>query len=147
MFRRLISDGLTDQIEEQLLAMKEFLVKLKYKALQHENEEVNVRNNGRIFLSRKKIACHEFPLIDGKLTAATKIPSSSEVRCYEGLSSTRPVSEISMSAGDTLNGSPSSAMIVLGQHQNTTALSATASLGEYTLPEKNYMQGKFNLDY
>lgn len=144
MFRRLISDGLTDQIEEQLLAMKEFLVKLKYKALQHENDEVNARNNGRIFLSRKKIACHEFPLIDTKLTAATKISSSSEIRCYEGLVSATPALETTMSTGGAINGSPSSAMIVLAQHQNTTALSATASLGEYTLPEKNYMQGKTN---
>lgn len=130
--------------------MKNFLVKLKYKALQQSNDESpHGRNNGRIYLSNKSVVCHEFPLIDTKLmNSVSKISSTSlETRCYDALSNVNPGAagtgaELAMSTGGVgvgvgvMSGSPSSAQ------QTAVALSATTSLGEYTLPEKNYMQGK-----
>lgn len=46
----------------QLLSMKPFLIALKHKA-QQDIDDANSAN-GRIVVSRKHVACHEYPLAE-----------------------------------------------------------------------------------
>ena len=119
----------------QLLAMKNFLVKLKYKS-QQEADEPSISSNGRISLNRKFVVCHDFPLIDKNVGTKT----TSEPRISDGVTPTSPMSDVVASPGGALSGSPASGVIVLGAQ--ATTVSAATSLGEYTMPERNYWQGK-----
>lgn len=56
------SEGLTDTIEMQLLAMKPFLISLKHKALQDLDDPTLA--NGRIVVNKQRVTCHEYPLTD-----------------------------------------------------------------------------------
>lgn len=117
----------------QLLAMKSFLLKLKCKSQQENGEPSS--SNGRIVLNRKNIICHEYPLAD-KLSG---IKLSLDARINDGNTLTSTVSEIPTTPGGGLSGSPSSGVLVLGTQPTT--MSAATSLGEYTMPERNYWQG------
>ncbi|KAL9899748.1 vacuolar protein sorting 15 [Glossina fuscipes fuscipes] len=134
LFRRLTSEGLTDQVEMQLLAMKSFLLKLKCKSQQETGDPSS--SNGRIVLNRKNIICHEYPLAD-KLSG---IKLSLEARINDGNTLASTASDIATNGGG-LSGSPSSGVLVLGTQPTTmTTMSAATSLGEYTMPERNYWQ-------
>lgn len=117
--------------------MKNFLVKLKYKS-QQEPDEPSISLNGRISLNRKLVVCHDFPLIDKN----SSIKANSEPRITEGITPTSPMSDVVVSPGGGLSGSPASGVVVLGAQ--ATTVSAATSLGEYTMPERNYWQGKFS---
>lgn len=119
----------------QLLAMKNFLVKLKYKS-QQDADEPSISSNGRISLNRKFIVCHDFALIDKH----TNTKMTLEPRVSEGITPTSPMSDVVVSSGGGLSGSPASGVIVLGGQ--ATTVSAATSLGEYTMPERNYWQGR-----
>lgn len=121
----------------QLLAMKNFLVKLKYKSQQ--DEEPSNSSNGKISLNRKLVACHDYPLIDKHLNTKMTL----EARVSEGITPTSPMSDVVVSPCGGLSGSPASGVIVLGA--KATTVSAATSLGEYTMPERNYWQGKHSL--
>lgn len=56
------SEGLTDTIELQLLAMKPFLISLKHKAMQDLDDLAMA--NGRIVVNKQRVTCHEYPLTD-----------------------------------------------------------------------------------
>ncbi|KAH8293534.1 hypothetical protein KR054_001369 [Drosophila jambulina] len=129
LFRRLSSEGLTDLIEMQLLAMNPFMMALKHKALQDLDDTAS--GNGRIVVSRKQVACHEYPLAD----KATKMPI--ENRSSEGPALVSPASDAALTplGAGGLAGSPASGAIVLGVP--TANVSAATSLGEYTMPERN----------
>lgn len=60
----------------QLLAMKPFLISLKHKALQDLDDPA--MPNGRIVVSRKHVACHEYPLAD----KANKYPLDNRMYCF-----------------------------------------------------------------
>ncbi|XP_030370687.1 phosphoinositide 3-kinase regulatory subunit 4 [Scaptodrosophila lebanonensis] len=132
LFRRLSSEGLTDAVELQLLAMKPFLITLKHKAQQYADEATT--GNGRIIIRRKE-ACHEYPLAD----KTNKLPI--ETRQSDGHlpALVSPASDVAVTpiGGGGLAGSPASGVMVLGVPQTT--VSAATSLGEYTLPERNYL--------
>lgn len=112
--------------------MKIYLVKLKYKS-QQDADEATISASGRITLSRKNIVCHEFPLTDKH--ANQKLPL--EARISDGLSLNSPGSDAAISPSGGLSSSP--ATTVLGNQTNT--VSAATSLGEYTMPERNFWQG------
>ncbi|XP_034485161.1 phosphoinositide 3-kinase regulatory subunit 4 [Drosophila innubila] len=132
LFRRLTSDGLTDSIEMQLFAMNPFLIPLHYKAMQDQDDPAMA--NGRIVISRKQVACHEYPLAD----KTTKLPLDN--RSNDAPTMVSPASDaavtphIVLAAGSS--GSPSSGVMVLGVP--TTTVSTATSLGEYTMPDRNY---------
>ncbi|KAM7363336.1 vacuolar protein sorting 15 [Cochliomyia hominivorax] len=132
LFRRLNSEGLTDQVEMQLLAMSNFLLKLKYKS-QQDADEPAISSNGRISLNRKLIVCHDYALVDKHSTTKMNL----EPRVSEGITPTSPMSDVA-SPGGGLSGSPASGVMVLGAQ--ATTVSAATSLGEYTMPERNYWQ-------
>ncbi|XP_017058626.1 phosphoinositide 3-kinase regulatory subunit 4 [Drosophila ficusphila] len=129
LFRRLSSEGLTDLIETQLLAMNPFLISMKHKSLQDLDDTAS--GNGRIVVSRKQVGCHEYPLAD----KATKMPL--ENRSSEGPPLVSPASDAAITPMGTggLSGSPASGAVVLGVP--TATVSAATSLGEYTMPERN----------
>jgi len=52
----------------QLLAMNPFLISMKHKSLQDLDDTAS--GNGRIVVTRKQVACHEYPLAD----KITKMP-------------------------------------------------------------------------
>lgn len=114
--------------------MKNFLDKLKYKS-QQDADEPSISSNGRISLRRKFVVCHEFPL--GERNTTTKM--NIEPRVSDGITPTSPVSDAAVSPGGGLSGSPASGVMVLGTQPTT--VSAATSLGEYTMPERNYWQG------
>lgn len=118
-----------------LLAMKPFLFKLKYKS-QQDAEEPSISSNGRISMCRKNIECHEFPLVDKHTTTKLAL----EPRVVEGITPTSPGSDVVVSPAGGLSGSPASGVIVMGAQPTT--VSAATSLGEYTMPERNYWQGE-----
>lgn len=115
--------------------MKNYLVKLKYKS-QQDPDEQSVSSYGRISLSRKSIACHDFALSDKHSTTKLTL----EPRIIEGVTPTTPMSDVVVSPSGGLSGSPALGVVVLGPQ--TSTVSAATSLGEYTMPERNYWQGK-----
>ncbi|XP_022220830.2 phosphoinositide 3-kinase regulatory subunit 4 [Drosophila obscura] len=131
LFRRLTSEGLTDLIEMQLLAMKPFLISLKHKASQDLDDTAS--GNGRIVVSRKQVACHEYPLAD----KAIKMPAenrSSEGHAPAMVSPASDAVATPLGPGG-MGGSPATGGMALGVP--TTTVSAATSLGEYTMPERN----------
>ncbi|XP_037949245.1 phosphoinositide 3-kinase regulatory subunit 4-like [Teleopsis dalmanni] len=122
LFRRLSSEGLNDILEMILLAMKPFLLKLKHKSQLDVDEPAS--GNGRIVISRKKVNCHDYPLAEKKSKLPIETPS--------------PASDGNGSPIGGIAGSPASGVLLLGGQQNL--LSAATSLGEYTMPERNYWQ-------
>ncbi|EDV91054.1 phosphoinositide 3-kinase regulatory subunit 4 [Drosophila grimshawi] len=132
LFRRLNSEGLTETIELQLLAMKTFLISLKHKDLQDPDDAGLA--NGRIVVSRKQVACHEYPLAD----KANKMLLDNRTNDAHAPTLVSPASDAAvtphMTAGTS--GSPASGVMVLGVP--TSTVSAATSLGEYTMPDRNY---------
>lgn len=138
--------------------MKPFLISLKHKALQDLDDPAMA--NGRIVVSRKHVACHEYPLAD----KANKFPLDTRMynffvntdRFHEKLiltsfivlgsndvhgptlvspgSDAAVTPHIVLAAGSS--GSPASGVMVLGVP--TTTVSTATSLGEYTMPDRNY---------
>ncbi|KAH8406647.1 hypothetical protein KR222_001554 [Zaprionus bogoriensis] len=131
LFRRLSSEGLTPTIEMQLLAMKPFLIQLKHKALDYP-----ALANGRIVVSRKKVACHEYPLAD----KANKFPLDNRSNDVHAPTMVSPASDAAVTPHLVLaagsSGSPASGVMVQGVP--TTTVSTATSLGEYTMPDRNY---------
>lgn len=156
------SEGLNDLVEMQLLAMKTFLLKLKCKALQDAEESTSSSGNGRIVVSRKKVHCHEFPLAEKnvkvllesrKLRNTLVVTESNANQEWQHIFAganveghaaivTNPgcdVATVTPIVG--LGGSPASAVVV-GQTSNVCA---ATSLGEYTMPDRNFWQGMFTI--
>ncbi|XP_011189756.2 phosphoinositide 3-kinase regulatory subunit 4 [Zeugodacus cucurbitae] len=134
LFCRLTSEGLNDLVEMQLLAFKPYLFKLKHKAQQEVDEPTS--GNGRIVITRKNVLCHEYPLAD-KLSK-----SPQEARVNEGImpSTASPATEAAVTSLGSIAGSPPTGITLLGGTAHPTAVSAATSLGEYTMPERNYWQ-------
>lgn len=123
----------------QLLAMKKFLLEFKNKFQQNASEH-NLPKNGRIVLSRKSILCHEYPLCDHHQTSAMKTALlDGGVSDGHQPTSNSPHSEILASSSSGIVGSPV-IDVIFTDHHNLNDFN-TASLGEYTLPEKNCWQG------
>ncbi|XP_053946645.1 phosphoinositide 3-kinase regulatory subunit 4 isoform X1 [Anastrepha ludens] len=134
LFCRLGSEGLNELVEMQLLAFKAYLLKLKHKSQQEADEP----SSGRIVINRKYVQCHEYPLAE-KLNK-----SPQETRATEGglTATASPASDVVVSPLGGAAGSPPTGITLVGataQQPNTTVNAAT-SLGEYTMPERNYWQ-------
>ncbi|XP_067619259.1 phosphoinositide 3-kinase regulatory subunit 4 [Eurosta solidaginis] len=129
LFCRLTSEGLNDLVEIQLLAFKPYLFKLKHKAQQEADE--SALSCGRVFINRKSVQCHEFPL------AEKMVKSPQEARSSEGIMT---IAASPASVGGAAGGLPSGITLVGGTGQQTATVSAATSLGEYTMPERNYWQ-------
>lgn len=135
LFCRLTSEGLNDLVEMQLLAFKPYLFKLKHKSQQEVDEPTS--GNGRIVITRKNVVCHEYPLAD-KLSK-----SPQETRASEGIlpAAASPATEVAVTSVGGIAGSPPTGITMLGGTPHPTAtVSAATSLGEYTMPERNYWQ-------
>ncbi|EDW83237.1 uncharacterized protein Dwil_GK22752 [Drosophila willistoni] len=133
LFRRLTSEGLTDSIEMQLLAMKSFLISLKHKAMQEVDDGAS--GNGRILVSRKQVACHDHLLADKGM--GIKLPAENRSNEAVLLSPASDVAAVTpLVGGGVMAGSPASGTLGLGVPPST--LSAATSLGEYTMPERNH---------
>lgn len=134
LFRRLTSEGLTDSIEMQLLAMNPFLIPLNYKTMQDLDDPSSA--NGRIVVSRKHVGCHEYPLADKK----NKLPLDNRSNDAHAPALVSPASDAAVAPHVVLaagsSGSPASGVMVLGVP--TTTVSTATSLGEYTMPDRNY---------
>ncbi|XP_055904025.1 phosphoinositide 3-kinase regulatory subunit 4 [Eupeodes corollae] len=134
LFRRLISEGLNEQIEMQLLEMKAYILKVKHK----HSELKEQSQNGRIRLDREDILCHDYPLIDksSKLDPRKKGRQDGDLNSnlewqhiFNDGHSTAASPSGDLNVSPVQAGSPSS----VGQIPPTAA----ASLGEYTIPERN----------
>ncbi|XP_064549625.1 phosphoinositide 3-kinase regulatory subunit 4 isoform X1 [Drosophila montana] len=132
LFRRLISEGLTETIEMQLLAMKPFLISLKHKA-QQDLDDASCAN-GRIVVSRKQVGCHEYPLAE----KATKLTQDNRTTDAHAPALVSPASDVAVTPHITAgpSGSPASGAMLLGVPHTT--VSTATSLGEYTMPDRNY---------
>nr|XP_014094276.1 phosphoinositide 3-kinase regulatory subunit 4 [Bactrocera oleae]XP_036213743.1 phosphoinositide 3-kinase regulatory subunit 4 [Bactrocera oleae] len=135
LFCRLTSEGLNDLVEMQLLAFKPYLFKLKHKSQQEVDE--STFGNGRIVITRKNVLCHEYPLAD-KLSK-----SPPESRANEGIlpAVASPANEVAgTSLGGIAGSTPTGITILGGTPHPTATVCAATSLGEYTMPERNYWQ-------
>ncbi|XP_036323773.1 phosphoinositide 3-kinase regulatory subunit 4 [Rhagoletis pomonella] len=135
LFCRLTSEGLNDLVEMQLLAFQPYWFKLKHKSQQDVDEPFS--GNGRIVINPKYVQCHDYPLVE-KLAK-----SPQEARASEGILSAT-ASSASDAAISSLGGAagspPTGITIVGGVVQQAPIVSAATSLGEYTMPERNYWQ-------
>lgn len=134
--------------------MKTFLIKLKTTTQQANDEQCSV-DNGRIIVNRKQVVCHEYPLaeknfknpLENRKFPQTIILSMHFIKIFIGNSEAlptaivSPANEAGLTPLGTLGTSPNLNMAL--NVPNT--VSAATSLGEYTMPERNFWQGKYNL--
>ncbi|XP_034112956.1 phosphoinositide 3-kinase regulatory subunit 4 [Drosophila albomicans] len=134
LFRRLTSEGLTETIELQLLEMSPFIISQKHKTMQDLDDPAS--GNGRIVVSRKHVACHEYPLADkvNKLPLDNRASDAHVPTLVSPASDAAVTPHIVLAAGSS--GSPASGVMMLGVP--TTTVSTATSLGEYTMPDRNY---------
>lgn len=130
-FRRISCEGLTDTVEKQILSMKSSILKLN-KYLKKVNTD-KYSTNGKIFIDSKLEIGKELVLADSKKQLVSNRKSDAEnsnldwPRMYpHSDKSTSPLSDYHSS------GVSSSA------HYNDTP---STSLVEYSMPEKNFIQG------
>uniref|UniRef100_A0A8D8G8I8 non-specific serine/threonine protein kinase n=1 Tax=Culex pipiens TaxID=7175 RepID=A0A8D8G8I8_CULPI len=148
LFRRLTTEGLTDQIEAQLLSMSAHLIKLhRYKLA--ETTRVGPHSNGRITLDARADPIREVLLCDriGKL----EVKSGAAVKQRKSESdAAAQAQEWQHMFADSHSPSPTSPVVTdsVGSVLTVTALAPptqptpTSSLVEYSMPERTALLEK-----
>lgn len=131
-FRRISCEGLNDTVEKQILSMKSSILKLN-KYLKKVNAD-KYSTNGKIFIDSKLEVGRELVLVDNKKQLISNRKSDADnsnhdwQRMYSHSDkSTSPLSDYH------------SAGVGSSAHYNDTP---STSLVEYSMPEKNFIQGK-----
>ncbi|CAD7085003.1 unnamed protein product [Hermetia illucens] len=141
LIRRLTSDGMNELIENQLLSMKNHLIKLsKYKS-----QEPRKNQTSRIMISKQDVICYEYPLSDKAVKNETnqrKVRKPDQEgtsnlewqHIYGNMDHSPDTSSPSNDSGSSgTAGSPGTGTLV----QPTPT---SSSLVEYSLPERSFMQ-------
>lgn len=137
-FRRISLEGLNELAERQLLSLKSYLLKLnKYLSKMPADKYAN---NGRIFIDNKLEIGQELALVEKKRLSNSRKSDNDAMnsewqRMFSNQEKTSTAPSTPMSDYHGAGG-------MVGAHVNDTP---STSLAEYSMPEKNFIQGNLRL--
>lgn len=139
-FRRISCEGLTELAEKQILSMKSSIIKLnKYlrKAPSAEKYSTKEAINGKIFIDSKVDIGKELILVDNKKQPLANRKSDVENGDWQRM----------FSHSDKSSTSPMCDYISAGVSSTHFSDTPSTSLVEYSMPEKNFIQGNIDYEY
>lgn len=138
--RRISLEGLTELAERQLLSLKSYLVKLNKYLSKTPTDKYS--NNGRIFIDNKLEVGQQLALVEKKRSSTSRKSDNDAMnsewqRMFSNQEKTTTAPSTPMSDYHGASG-------MAGGHVNDTP---STSLVEYSMPEKNFIQGTFVITY
>lgn len=134
-FRRISLEGLNELAERQLLSLKSYLLKLHKYMIKTPTDKY--ANNGRIFIDHKLEVGQELPLVERKRLSSSRKSDNDAMNSEWQRMFSNP--EKNATAPSTPMSDYHGAGGMGGVHVNDTP---STSLAEYSMPEKNFIQGK-----